>query len=96
MKHILQARAFNIMKVLGFSDHSIINLMDYFFAYYEYVSTEEIHKRLKLAGYTHIEELKGEGMDYDHGYAQRMRDPWSKQKYGEGQLRLIVTKGNHK
>ena len=60
------------------------------------VWAEEIYNRLKRAGFAHIEELKAKGMDYDHGYYQRKNDSYSEHKYGEGQLRLVVTKGMSK
>jgi len=94
--HLPQRRALEILKLLGFTDNSIINLTDFFFAFYEYVSAEEIYNRLKRAGFAHIEELKAKGMDYDHGYYQRKNDSYSEHKYGEGQLRLVVTKGMSK
>ena len=65
--------------------------MDYFFAHYEYVSLAEISRRIHQAGFGRMEELKARGMDYDRGWAERMKDPFRRKKYGDGQLRAIIS-----
>ena len=65
--------------------------MDMFFARYHTISWQSNETRLKKIGFTKIERMKGaEFIDLD--MAMFADDPYAEVKFGEGGLRMLITK----
>lgn len=74
---------------LGFSINKRYHLGDSLKAVYKAISWEQLTGKLSRIGFGNFIRLKG-GMSYDLDIIDD--DPWAKEKFGEGDIRLLATK----
>jgi hypothetical protein len=74
---------------LGFSVNKRYHLGDSLKAVYRATSWSKLIAKLKVIGFSEFTRLKG-GMPYDLDVNESVK--WSKEKYGEGDIRLLARK----
>jgi len=79
----------NVLLSMNVSRNKIIHLTDGLSATYRHTSWDKITKKLESHGFGNFRRLKG-GFDTDFDFDRIESDPYGKEKFGEGDLRVLT------
>jgi len=79
----------NVLLSMNVSRNKIIHLTDGLSATYRHTSWDKITKKLESYGFGNFRRLKG-GFETDFDYDRIESDPYGKEKFGEGDLRVLT------